>query len=134
MSGGTYQNNSQTTTGYFKGGVPQELYAQALSNQTNPSEANQIIGSSSNELTMKGVAASSDLDHNNDAIESFKQRNIKKNIKAVFKRPGEEAEHVEESSRADASLIQKSQVIHSQEEEQIHAIEDFENMGHVLNL
>ena len=54
---------------------------------------------------MKGVAASSDLDHNNDAIESFKQRNIKKNIKAVFRKPGEAAEPVDEPNPAEASHI-----------------------------
>lgn len=54
-----------------------------------------MIGSTSNELTMKAVGAPHDLDHNGDAIETFKQRNIKKNIKAVFKKPGE-AEPVED--------------------------------------
>lgn len=57
-----------------------------------------MIGSTSNELTMKAVGAPHDLDHNGDAIETFKQRNIKKNIKAVFKKPGE-ADPVEDEQK-----------------------------------
>ena len=76
--------NSNTTqsTGYFKGGVPQELHALPVS-----SVRNEIpIGSSSNELTMKGI--NSAIDHNTtDAIESIKKRNIERNMGQVTLKP-----------------------------------------------
>jgi hypothetical protein len=69
--------NPHTTqsTGYFKGGVPQELHAMPISSGRNEIS----IGASSNELTMKGVNSASD--HNTaDAIEQFKKRNVERNI------------------------------------------------------
>ena len=106
---------------------------------------------------MNAVAQASSNNHNLDAIETFKQRNIERNLKAVFKdAPSEnrlpprvptppqakdfiESDEEEQENQmeevAEAQDDSGSQEQQQEEEEQFHhELEDFENMGHVVNL
>ena len=93
---------------------------------------------------MKAVGTAN-TDHNSgDAIESFKKRNIAHNIgkpqaqlKPVVRQnlqvPATAVEHDEDDEGEDLQDYDGDQNQHVDEEE-LHAVEDFENLGHVINV
>lgn len=68
-------------------------------------------------------------DHNSalDAIESFKRRNIERNLQGEFKKETNK-NNVQQKLKAD------NRAKAEEEEEEMHALEDFENLGNVINL
>ena len=102
------------------------------------------IGSSSNELTMKAVGTASQDHNSGDAIESFKKRNIAHNmgkpqaqLKPVVRQnlqvPTAAVEHEDEDEGEDLQDFDDHQN-QDVDEEEMHAVEDFENLGHVINV
>ena len=90
---------------------------------------------------MKAVSSGHDTavhpDHNSamDAIESFKKRNIERNIKQVFKQMGEKERKSPSAQQPRKQLAAPPELRQeNEEEEHMHEIEDYENMGHVVNL